>query len=225
MAFTPITVTGTYMLPGGAPASGSVSYASGSVSFTPTAEMRDPATSMIVSTQETTVMLDEFGSFSISLFATNDIGVVPNGVTYEVNERLNETSWNKYFISIDKESPDGIFDLASVIPNEQPVTTYNYATKEYVDYLSANLPFIPTSEISATTVQTAIEQVRELSRYVHNQPTASTNWVITHNLKMYPSVTIVDSGGTHVMGEVTYNTLNTALVEFTSPFSGKAYLS
>jgi len=219
MSFTPITVTGTYLLPGGLPASGSIT-------FQATAEMRGPATNTIILPHQVSVILDEFGSFSTMLYATNDVGVVPTGVTYEVNERLNGTAWSKYFISIDKESIDGIFDLADVIPNEQPITTYNYATKEYVDTHSGGLaPFITTEEITATTIQGAIEQVRELSRYVHNQPTASTNWAITHNLKMYPSVTVVDSGGTHVMGEVTYNTLNTATVAFTSPFSGKAYLS
>jgi len=219
MAFTPILVTGTYLLPGGLPASGSIT-------FQPTAEMRDPETNAIVTTQETKVGLNEYGSFSVSLFATNDTGIVPQGVTYEVNERLNETGWNKYFISIDKEAPDGVFDLADVIPNQQPVTTYNYATKEYVDtHLGGAATFIPTEEITATTIQTAIEQVRELSRYVHNQPSPATTWNITHNLKMYPSVTIVDSSGTHVMGEVTYDSLNTAMVSFTSPFSGKAYLS
>ena len=219
MAFTPIEVTGTYTLPDG-------SAATGTITFQATAEMRDPATNIIILPHEVSVILDEFGSFSTMLYATNDVGVVPTGVTYEVNERLNGTAWSKYFISIDKESIDGIFDLADVIPNEQPITTYNYATKEYVDTHSGGLaPFITTEEITATTIQGAIEQVRELSRYVHNQPTASTNWAITHNLKMYPSVTVVDSGGTHVMGEVTYNTLNTATVAFTSPFSGKAYLS
>lgn len=220
MAFTPILVTGTYLLPGGLPASGSIT-------FQPTAEMRDPETNLIISAQETKIGLNEYGSFSVSLYATNDTGVVPQGVTYEVNERLNETGWNKYFISIDKESPDGVFDLADVIPNEQPVTTYNYATKEYVDthFGAENSVFVPTAEITATNVQDAIEQVRELSRYVHNQPSPASTWNITHNLKMYPSVTIVDSSGTHVMGEVTYDSLNTAIVSFTSAFSGKAYLS
>ena len=219
MAFTLITVTGTYLLPGGLPASGSIT-------FQPTAEMRDPTTNTIVSTQEISVGLSASGSFSVALYATNDDGIVPNGVTYEVNERLNETGWNKYYISIDKESVNSSFDLAEVIPNQQPVTTYNYATKEYVDTHSGGIsPFVPTEEITAETIQDAIEQVRELSRYVHVQSSAATTWTITHNLKMYPSVTVVDSGGTHVMGEVTYTTLNTASVSFTSPFSGKAYLS
>jgi hypothetical protein len=220
MAFTPILVTGTYLLPGGQPASGSIT-------FQPTAEMRDPATNTIISTQEVKVGLNFNGSFSVSLYATNDDGVVPEGVTYEVNERLNETGWNKYFISIDKESPGGIFDLADVIPNEEPVTTYNYATKEYVDTRTSasNLIFSPTSEITSTNVQAAIEEVRAKSKYVHNQISASTTWSVAHNLKFYPNVSIVDSALSHVMGEVTYIDENNLTVSFTSAFSGKAFLS
>lgn len=221
MAFTPIIVTGTYLLPGGLPASGSIT-------FQPTAEMRDPATNTIVSTQEVKVGLNFNGSFSVSLYATNDDGVVPEGVTYEVNERLNETAWNKYFISIDKESPGGIFDLADVIPNEEPITTYNYATKEYVDSRiggASSITFEPTSEITSTTVQDAIEEVRAKSKYVHNQVSASTTWSVAHNLKFYPNVSIVDSALSHVMGEVTYIDENNLTVSFTSAFSGKAFLS
>jgi hypothetical protein len=222
MAFTPILVTGTYLLPGGAPASGSIT-------FQPTAEMRDPETNAIVTTQETRVGLNEYGSFSVSLYATNDTGIVPEGVTYEVNERLNETGWNKYFISIDKESPDGIFDLADVIPNQEPITTYNYATKEYVDthigVTAINIAFAPTTEITSNTVQEAIEEVRAKSKYVHIQASPQTTWSVTHNLKFYPNVSIVDSGLSHVMGEVTYIDDNHLTVSFTSAFSGKAFLS
>ena len=219
MAFTPILVTGTYLLPGGQPASGSIT-------FQPTAEMRDPATNTIISTQEVKVGLNYNGSFSVSLYATNDDGIVPEGVTYEVNERLNETGWNKYFISIDKESPYGIFDLADVIPNEEPVTTYNYATKEYVDTHTGSAgAFTPTEEITSTTIQGAIEEVRAKSKYVHNQASAATTWSITHNLKFYPNVSIVDSALSHVMGEVTYINENSLTVSFSSAFSGKAFLS
>jgi hypothetical protein len=222
MAFTPILVTGTYLLPGGLPASGSIT-------FQPTAEMRDPSTNTIISSQELKIGLNEYGSFSVSLYATNDHGIVPEGVTYEVNERLNETGWNKYFISIDKESPDGIFDLADVIPNQEPITTYNYATKEYVDSQLGNtadeISFTPTGEITSITVQGAIEEVRAKSKYVHNQASPQTTWSVTHNLKFYPNVSIVDSGLSHVMGEVTYIDDNHLTVSFTSAFSGKAFLS
>lgn len=61
--------------------------------------------------------------------------------------------------------------------------------------------------------------------YVHNQGSASDTWVITHNLNFYPNVTIQDSGGTIVEGEIAYTTRNTLTVTFSAAFSGKAYLS
>jgi hypothetical protein len=221
MGFTPILVTGTYLLPTGQPVSGSIS-------FTPTAVMRDPFTNTNISTNERVAALDENGHFQIQLFATNDVGIEPNGVTYEVNERFRNTSYNKYFISLDYLSPDGLVDIADIVPNVEPITTYNYATVEYVDQMAGraeHTQFIPTDEILSTNVQAAIEEVRELSRYVHTQLSASQTWTINHNMRFHPSVSIVDTGDTHIIGEITYTTLNQVIVTFTSPFSGKAYLS
>lgn len=61
--------------------------------------------------------------------------------------------------------------------------------------------------------------------YVHNQGSASNTWTITHNLNFYPNVTIQDSGGTIVEGEIAYTTRNTLTATFSAAFSGKAYLS
>ena len=62
-------------------------------------------------------------------------------------------------------------------------------------------------------------------RYVHSQATPSDTWVITHTLGGKPSVTIVDSADTYVIGEVTYNSTSQVTVSFTAPFSGFAYLT
>lgn len=220
MAFTLITVTGTYLLPTGHPASGSVS-------FTLTAPMRDASTDVTITPQEQVVALSNSGSISINLYANDDATTQPDGVTYEVNERLNETGYNKYFFTLNSNSPSATFSLADVVPNTEPIVTYNYATKEYVDSRtsSTNLAFTPTSEITSTTVQGAIEEVRAKSKYVHTQASAATTWSITHNLKFYPNVSIVDSALSHVMGEVTYINENSLTVSFTSAFSGKAFLS
>ena len=59
--------------------------------------------------------------------------------------------------------------------------------------------------------------------YVHTQITASNNWIITHNLNKYPAITIVDSGGTVVIGEIEYVNLNLVYARFNGIFSGKAY--
>jgi len=61
--------------------------------------------------------------------------------------------------------------------------------------------------------------------FVYNQASASTSWVITHNLDKYPSVTVVDTGGTVIIGAVSYDGPNKVILNFTSPFSGKAYLN
>lgn len=61
--------------------------------------------------------------------------------------------------------------------------------------------------------------------YVHNQISSSDTWAITHNLGFYPAVTIVDSGGHVVIGDVTYVSANALTVSFNATFGGKAYLS
>jgi hypothetical protein len=220
MAFTLIHVTGTYLLPTGAPASGSVS-------FTLTAPMRDASTDITITPQEQVVTLSPSGSISINLYANDDETTQPDGVTYEVNERLNETGYNKYFFTLNSNSPDGTFDISDVVPNNDPIVTFNYATKEYVDSRtsSGELAFTPTSEITSTTVQGAIEEVRAKSKFVHTQASPSTTWTVAHNLKFFPNVAIVDSALSHVMGEVTYTDENNLTVSFTSAFSGKAFLS
>lgn len=62
-------------------------------------------------------------------------------------------------------------------------------------------------------------------RHIHTQAVASTTWTITHTLGGKPSVTIVDSADTVVVGEVTYNSNSEVVVNFTSAFSGFAYLT
>jgi hypothetical protein len=61
--------------------------------------------------------------------------------------------------------------------------------------------------------------------YLHIQPSASTTWVITHNLNKFPSCTVVDSAGDGVEGDVTYTNANQLTISFSAGFSGKAYLN
>ncbi len=61
--------------------------------------------------------------------------------------------------------------------------------------------------------------------YIHTQMVPQSIWIISHNLDRYPSVTIVDSAGTVVIGDMEYVTSNEIRVSFTSEFSGKAYLN
>jgi hypothetical protein len=61
--------------------------------------------------------------------------------------------------------------------------------------------------------------------YEHTQGAASASWAITHNLGFKPNVTVVDSAGNIVEGEIAYTNSNSLTVSFQSAFSGYAYIS
>jgi len=61
--------------------------------------------------------------------------------------------------------------------------------------------------------------------YVHDQMSAASVWTIVHNLNGFPSVTVVDSAGSEVIGDVVYDSPNQVHVNFSAPFAGQAFLS
>lgn len=61
--------------------------------------------------------------------------------------------------------------------------------------------------------------------FVFDQPTPAATWLVNHSLGKYPAVSIVDSAGTVVYGNVTYVNLNQVQIDFTAAFSGKAYFN
>jgi hypothetical protein len=62
-------------------------------------------------------------------------------------------------------------------------------------------------------------------RLVFSQPVPAVQWTVGHTLGGRPSVTVVDSAGTVVVGEVTYNSDSQVTINFTAAFSGYAYLT
>ena len=63
------------------------------------------------------------------------------------------------------------------------------------------------------------------NRHIHTQASASATWTITHALGGRPSVTIVDSASTVVIGDVVYNSDTSITINFSAAFSGFAYLT
>jgi len=61
--------------------------------------------------------------------------------------------------------------------------------------------------------------------YEFSQGVPSDTWVISHMLGRYPSVTVVDSSGSVVEGEIVYDSSNQLTLLFSVPFAGKAYLN
>lgn len=83
---------------------------------------------------------------------------------------------------------------------------------------------------SASITGTSPAQILNLvipavSRHVHTQGTPSMTWNINHSLTGYPSVMVVDSAKTVVYGEVNYLSTSQIVVNFSTAFSGYAYLT
>lgn len=61
--------------------------------------------------------------------------------------------------------------------------------------------------------------------YTHVQGTPLSVWTIVHPLIFRPNITVVDSTGRQVEGDVVYTSATIITVTFSGAFSGTAYLS
>jgi hypothetical protein len=61
--------------------------------------------------------------------------------------------------------------------------------------------------------------------FQYTQGTPASSWTITHSMGRYPAVTIVDSAGSVVEGDIEFVSTSVLIITFSSPFAGDAYLS
>ena len=61
--------------------------------------------------------------------------------------------------------------------------------------------------------------------YEHLQAIPAATWTINHGLGRFPSVTVVDSAGSVVVGNIEYVSNNTVVLYFSAAFGGSAYLN
>ena len=125
--------------------------------------------------------------------------------------------------------------FVAITPNYETSETAEVVWKSemfelYVEEsIEENPTAIPTYEQAVDKLTEINEAIRKIElsttdkTYVHNQMTASEVWEITHLLDKYPSVTVTDSAGDEVIGDVHYIDKNTLTVSFSAKFSGMAY--
>ena len=84
----------------------------------------------------------------------------------------------------------------------------------------------PDEDINVEEENITINEIITYDKnYLHIQSVASDEWIINHNLDKYPSVSVIDSAGSEVMGEIEYIDVNNLKIKFASGFSGKATLN
>ena len=71
----------------------------------------------------------------------------------------------------------------------------------------------------------AFAPASHIHNYVHTQMVASDTWTINHDMNKKPSVTVIDSAGTYVMGDMEYPSNSQVVLRFSHPFAGTATLN
>ena len=121
---TPITVTATYLLANGTPATGTVE-------FVLTAPAADPGAPALVPMAPVTVTLDGAGHLSVVLPATDDPDWSATGLVYRVGERITGIPVRYWYAQVPAASPGGTLDLAAVAPAvpQTPFVSYILASQ------------------------------------------------------------------------------------------------
>jgi hypothetical protein len=93
--------------------------------------------------------------------------------------------------------------------------------------LHTTLSTLQTSQGQLASQVAALESIPGPANTFFNftQLTPSATWTITHSLGRYPAITVVDSAGTVVEGEIDYVSDSQVIVTFSAAFSGQASLS
>ena len=69
-----------------------------------------------------------------------------------------------------------------------------------------------------------LDQIQNADKtFVFTQAVPATDWVVNHNLNKFPSVTTVDTTGSHIIGDVQHIDANSFKITFNVPFSAKVY--
>ncbi|MFJ8515323.1 siphovirus ReqiPepy6 Gp37-like family protein [Lysinibacillus xylanilyticus] len=118
----------------------------------------------------------------------------------------------------------GGFKLEAVFGNNIPtfVDKVKQVIKQPLTEISATVKAV--SQLVNDAGYVTSDQVQQIQKenYVHTQIASASKWTIHHNLGKYPSVTITDSAGSVVMGDVKHTSLNIIELTFSFAFSGKA---
>ena len=69
------------------------------------------------------------------------------------------------------------------------------------------------------------DSVIRTATFVHEQIYSAFVWEVQHNLKKFPSVTVIDTGGNVMVGSITYLDDNNLIITFSHEFSGVVYLN
>lgn len=90
-----------------------------------------------------------------------------------------------------------------------------------IDLLTGNPQFVANKGDKGDQGDPGVDGDKHYTENFTNQATLN----ITHNLNKKPAVTVVDTAGDEIEGEVTHNTIDDLTIVFSASFSGSVILN
>lgn len=147
-----------------------------------------------------------------------------NVIQIVTDHTIVEVPHTEYTLEITSPGPQGSRGTIFISGNGLPTDEVGVNGDFYIDLDDSSAVYGPKAD--GSWPPSPIGRFSQFTqRNVFTQGSASDTWVIPHNLGGHPSVTVVNSTGTVVIGTVTYNSTSEIQIEFTAPFSGTAYLT
>lgn len=129
-------------------------------------------------------------------------------------------------------------DIITTVDRKRGLRVDNRITEIKEVYENSGIKVEPTFGIPIPGLADKIKQMTDTpsessssgglgedKNYEFNQLSPKLTWNIMHGLNKYPSVTIVDSAGNKVIGDIKYIDNNNITISFTAAFAGIAYFN
>ena len=80
-------------------------------------------------------------------------------------------------------------------------------------------------ELKQVKINDVVYDLPKDKNFLYEQETPASVWTIQHNLGKYPSVTLLDTGGVVMLGDIKHIDMSTVEITFVTEITGKALLN
>ena len=170
--------------------------------------------------QAGTITLNNGGANYVTFSSLTSIKVskYPNGTVNSVTDFFGSLVGIKIIISnTENQNKYAVYFVNSITQDAGNTNFYDFA----LTFISGNDGLQNLFSYSIAAVSSGDKNYTTSNiAFAANIPTT-----ITHNLGKFPAVTVVDSAGTHVVGDVQHINANSLQITFKTTFTGKLYVN
>ena len=158
-------------------------------------------------TEGSVVLTEDYSELGEMIKSQKDLNIILKSILKNLQEQIEELDIPTNTSDLVNDGQDGLNPFITAQYILEQVNSDWEATSGPAEIL--NKPIIGEAD----------------KNYVHDQAVPKSIWTIDHTLNKKVSITITDTAGTVVEGQVTINDGNKVVIEFNFPFSGEAILN